>query len=162
VCVFLCLCTLRGLATSWSPVQGVLPTVLELVTEVKRKDSWRRPRPELGCRAKGKKNYVNWTLTEIPKNCTKRHCCCCCCCCCCLIMYLNLKFKKIYFILSMHANYYNKPNVPYFFMFQCHICACFIEQRRLMCHETVRSASLISSAIVARFLIPPRQKFRFT
>jgi hypothetical protein len=27
VCVFLCLCTGRGLATSWSPAQGVLPSV---------------------------------------------------------------------------------------------------------------------------------------
>jgi hypothetical protein len=27
MCVFLCLCTARGLATSWSPAQGVLPTV---------------------------------------------------------------------------------------------------------------------------------------
>jgi hypothetical protein len=27
VCVFLCLCTGRGLATSWSPTQGVLPNV---------------------------------------------------------------------------------------------------------------------------------------
>jgi hypothetical protein len=36
-CVFLCLCTGRGLATSWSPVQGVLPTVLDRVTEVKQK-----------------------------------------------------------------------------------------------------------------------------
>jgi hypothetical protein len=27
VCVFLCLCTRRGLATSWSPAQGVLWTV---------------------------------------------------------------------------------------------------------------------------------------
>jgi hypothetical protein len=53
-CVFLCLSTGRGLATSWSPVQGVLPTLLDLVTEVNRKVSWRRPRPELGCRAKGK------------------------------------------------------------------------------------------------------------
>jgi hypothetical protein len=57
VCVFLCLCTGRGLATSWWPVQGVLPTVIDLVTEVKRKVSWRRPRPELGCRAKGKKIF---------------------------------------------------------------------------------------------------------
>jgi hypothetical protein len=47
----------RGLSTSWSPVQGVLPTVLDLVTEVKRKVSWRRPRPKLGCRATGKKRY---------------------------------------------------------------------------------------------------------
>jgi hypothetical protein len=54
VCVFLCLCTGRGLATSWSPVQGVLPTVLDLATEMKGKVSWRRPRPELGSRAKGK------------------------------------------------------------------------------------------------------------
>jgi hypothetical protein len=38
LCVrFLCLCTGRGLATSRSPVQGVLPTVLDLVTGVKRK-----------------------------------------------------------------------------------------------------------------------------
>jgi hypothetical protein len=55
VCVFLCLCTGRGLETSWSPVQGVLPTVLDLVTEVKRKVLRRRRRPELGCRHKGKK-----------------------------------------------------------------------------------------------------------
>jgi hypothetical protein len=48
VCVFLCLCTGRGLAMSWSPIQGVLLTVLDLVTEVKRKVSWRWPRPELG------------------------------------------------------------------------------------------------------------------
>jgi hypothetical protein len=53
VCAFLCLCTGRGLVTSWSPVQGVQPTVLDLVTEVKRKVSWRRPRSELGCRARG-------------------------------------------------------------------------------------------------------------
>jgi hypothetical protein len=33
VCVFLCLCTGRGLATSWSPVQGVLPTVHDQETE---------------------------------------------------------------------------------------------------------------------------------
>jgi hypothetical protein len=56
VCVFLCLCTGRGLATNSSPVQGVLPTLLVLITEVKRKVSWRRPGPELGCRAKREKN----------------------------------------------------------------------------------------------------------
>jgi hypothetical protein len=55
VYVFLCLCTGRGPATSWSPVQGVLPTVLDLVTEVKRKVSWRRPRPELDCKPEEKK-----------------------------------------------------------------------------------------------------------
>jgi hypothetical protein len=38
----------RGLATSWSPIQGVLLTVLDLVTEMKRKVSWRRPRPKIG------------------------------------------------------------------------------------------------------------------
>jgi hypothetical protein len=42
---------------SCSPVQGVLLTLLNLVTEVKPKVSWRRPRPELGCRAKGKKKW---------------------------------------------------------------------------------------------------------
>jgi hypothetical protein len=52
VCLFLCLCTGRGLATSWSPVQGVLPTLLDLVSEVKRRVSWRRLRPEMGCRPK--------------------------------------------------------------------------------------------------------------
>jgi hypothetical protein len=55
VCVFLCLCTCRDLATSCSHAQVVMPTVLDLVTEVKRKVSWRRPRPKLGCRASGKK-----------------------------------------------------------------------------------------------------------
>jgi hypothetical protein len=58
VCVFLRLCTVRGLTTSWSPVQEVLPTVLDLVTEMKRKVSWRWPRAEFGCRAKGKKCYT--------------------------------------------------------------------------------------------------------
>jgi hypothetical protein len=37
---------------SWSGVQGVLPTVQDLVTEVTRKVSWRRPRTELGYRSK--------------------------------------------------------------------------------------------------------------
>jgi hypothetical protein len=59
VCVlraFFCLCVqVGGLATRLSHVQGVLLTVLDLVTEVKLKVSWRRPRPELGCRVKGKK-----------------------------------------------------------------------------------------------------------
>jgi hypothetical protein len=43
------LCTCRGIATSWSPVQGVLLTVLNLVTEVQREVSWRRP-------------YLNWAV----------------------------------------------------------------------------------------------------
>jgi hypothetical protein len=64
VCVFLCLCTGRGLATSWLLVQGVLPTVLDLITEVKRKVSWKRPRPELGCRAKGRKPWQGITYRE--------------------------------------------------------------------------------------------------
>jgi hypothetical protein len=34
------------LATTWSPAQGVLPTVLDLVTEMKRKDLWRRPKAQ--------------------------------------------------------------------------------------------------------------------
>jgi hypothetical protein len=37
VLIFLCLCTGRGLATSWSLVQEVLPTLLDLVIDVKRK-----------------------------------------------------------------------------------------------------------------------------
>jgi hypothetical protein len=47
--------TRRSLATSWSPVQGVLLTVLDLVTVMKRKVSWRRSRPKSGCRATRKK-----------------------------------------------------------------------------------------------------------
>jgi hypothetical protein len=61
---FSVLCTGRGLVKSSSPVQVVLPTVLDLVTEVKRKVSWRRPRPEMGCRAKGIYAYIyryKWT-----------------------------------------------------------------------------------------------------
>jgi hypothetical protein len=47
--MFMCMCRLfyvllscvgRGLAISYSLVQGVLPTVLEKETEVKRKVSW--------------------------------------------------------------------------------------------------------------------------
>jgi hypothetical protein len=52
VCAFLCFCTGRGLATSCSPVQGVPPTVLDLVIDLKREVSWKLLRPELGCRAK--------------------------------------------------------------------------------------------------------------
>jgi hypothetical protein len=36
-----------GLATSWSPVRGDLLTVLDLVTEMKRKVLWRRPGPKI-------------------------------------------------------------------------------------------------------------------
>jgi hypothetical protein len=68
VCVFLYLFTGRGLAASWSPVQGVLPTVLDLVTEVKRKDSWRRPRPKLGCRAKERERE------RVVQNCKVGYC----------------------------------------------------------------------------------------
>jgi hypothetical protein len=38
--MFVLSCVGRGLAMSWSLVQGVLPTVLNKVTEVKRKVSW--------------------------------------------------------------------------------------------------------------------------
>jgi hypothetical protein len=43
MCVFLCLWTGRDLATSWSPAQGILPTVYdsEKKTEVNRRVSWR-------------------------------------------------------------------------------------------------------------------------
>jgi hypothetical protein len=47
MCVFLCLCTGRGLATSWSPAQGVLSTVYDS----EKKPKWNgefhggRPRP---------------------------------------------------------------------------------------------------------------------
>jgi hypothetical protein len=56
-------------STSWSSVQGVLPTVLDLVIEVKRKVSWRRPRPELGCRAKGAKKgaLISFVILRGPR-----------------------------------------------------------------------------------------------
>jgi hypothetical protein len=38
--VFVLSCVGRGLAMSWSLIQGVLPTVLDKETEVKRKVSW--------------------------------------------------------------------------------------------------------------------------
>jgi hypothetical protein len=38
--MFVLSCVGRGLAMSWSLVQGVLPTVLDNETEVKRKVSW--------------------------------------------------------------------------------------------------------------------------
>jgi hypothetical protein len=68
VCAFFCVYTGRGLATSWSPIQGVLPTVMDLVTELKRKVWWRRPRPELGFRAKGKKSVSPEQWTKSPKS----------------------------------------------------------------------------------------------
>jgi hypothetical protein len=60
VCVFSCLCTGRGLATSWSPVQGVLRSVLDLVTQAKRKVS-----SKFGCRAKGKKKIMCYGIVCI-------------------------------------------------------------------------------------------------
>jgi hypothetical protein len=62
VWVILCLCIGRGLATSWSPAQGVLPTVLR-----SRKPKWNwefhggRPRPNWGCSAK-EKNIQSLTI----------------------------------------------------------------------------------------------------
>jgi hypothetical protein len=38
--MFVLPCVRRGLAMSWSLVQGVLPTVLDKETEVKREVSW--------------------------------------------------------------------------------------------------------------------------
>jgi hypothetical protein len=43
-----------------SPVQGVLPIILDLVTELKQKISWRWPRPEIGCRAWTVFSYNRW------------------------------------------------------------------------------------------------------
>jgi hypothetical protein len=38
--MFVLTCVGRGLAMSWSLIQGVLPTVLDNETEVKRENSW--------------------------------------------------------------------------------------------------------------------------
>jgi hypothetical protein len=53
-------------------------------------------------------------------------------------------------MFNLHANYYiNKPNVPHFFLlFQCDICACFIQQRRMICGEVVDNETIISSSMV--------------
>jgi hypothetical protein len=54
VCVFLCFCTGRDLATSWSPAQGVLPECLRF-----SKPKWNGEfhgvgqGPNCGCSAKG-------------------------------------------------------------------------------------------------------------
>jgi hypothetical protein len=53
VCEFFCVCV--QVEALQRAVQGVLPSVLELVTEVKRKVSRGLPRSELGGGAKGKK-----------------------------------------------------------------------------------------------------------
>jgi hypothetical protein len=55
----------RGLATSWSPVQGVLPIVLDLVTEMKRKFYGGGQGPKLGSRATGKKIVLRRTNTHL-------------------------------------------------------------------------------------------------
>jgi hypothetical protein len=55
MCVFLCLWTGRGLATSWSPVQGVLPNVQDLVNWSEMESFMEVSQgPNVGCSAKGK------------------------------------------------------------------------------------------------------------
>jgi hypothetical protein len=57
VCVFLCLCAGRGLATSWSPVQGVLPTVPDQETEETQPYAQKREQaPTCGSNEEEKKN----------------------------------------------------------------------------------------------------------
>jgi hypothetical protein len=53
--VFMLACVGRGLAMSWSLVQGVLPTVLDKETEVKREVSW-MPHVSVGAK-EGIKKY---------------------------------------------------------------------------------------------------------
>jgi hypothetical protein len=55
-CVFLCLCTSRGLATSRSPAQGVLPTVYDLENRIETESFMEVGQgPNWGCSAKEKK-----------------------------------------------------------------------------------------------------------
>jgi hypothetical protein len=59
MCVFLCLWTGRGLATSWSPVQGVLPNVQELVNWSETESFMEVGQgPNVGCSAKGKNKII--------------------------------------------------------------------------------------------------------
>jgi hypothetical protein len=62
LCISLCLCVGSGLATSWSPVQGVLQTVLDYETEAKKSVS-RMPYAPSGS------NRIRWR--RIRK--TRRH-----------------------------------------------------------------------------------------
>jgi hypothetical protein len=55
-CVCVVLCVSRGLATGWSPVQGVLPTVKDQETEVKRSVSRMPYAPSGSNRNKDRKN----------------------------------------------------------------------------------------------------------
>jgi hypothetical protein len=56
MCVFLCLWTGRGLATSWSPVQGVLPNIRDLVNWSETESFMEVDQgPNVGCSAKGRK-----------------------------------------------------------------------------------------------------------
>jgi hypothetical protein len=67
VYVFLCLCTGRGLATSWSPVQGVLPTVPDQETEETALCSKSGCKfPSVGATRKKKKNWKQWATAQIP------------------------------------------------------------------------------------------------
>jgi hypothetical protein len=56
MCVLLCLCTGRGIATSWSPAQGILPDVKDLVNRSETESFMEVGLgPNEGCSAKGKK-----------------------------------------------------------------------------------------------------------
>jgi hypothetical protein len=70
MCVFLCLCTGRVLATSWSPARGVLPNASDLVNRSEANGFMEvRQGPNWCCSAKGK-NSVNYTILEMGKKVT--------------------------------------------------------------------------------------------
>jgi hypothetical protein len=63
VCVFLSLCTGRGLAMNSSPAQGVLPTVQDLENRSKMESFMEVGQgPNWGCSAKEKKSYEKSSL----------------------------------------------------------------------------------------------------
>jgi hypothetical protein len=78
VCAFFCVCVqveaFRRVDHPSKESYRTLPTVLDVVTEVKQKVSWRRPRPELGCRAKGKKLWHRSSVLHLSSSirCTAR------------------------------------------------------------------------------------------
>jgi hypothetical protein len=63
--MFVLSCVGRGLAMSWSLVQGVLPTVLDTETEVKWEVSW-IPHAPVGGKRELKKNMSIKEATSLP------------------------------------------------------------------------------------------------
>jgi hypothetical protein len=70
VCAFFCVCVVlcsgRGLATSWSPVQGVLQSVNDEETEKSALCSKVGTSSQMGAKRKGEKKGAAWLITMGP------------------------------------------------------------------------------------------------